>query len=211
MNVRDPRLRGLYAITDPHLCGDELLAMAEAALAGGARLLQYRNKQADPIRQRAEATALADLCRQHDALFLINDDPQLALTAGADGVHLGQSDTGPDTARELLGPDAIIGITCHADLELARQAQARGAGYVAFGRFYPSRTKPDAPPASLDVLRRARTELELPICAIGGILPEHVPELRAAGADMVAVIHGIFAAADVTAAARAYTEQAVWK
>jgi len=209
MTLRDPRLRGLYAITDPRLCGDDLLAMAEAALIGGARLLQYRNKQADPVRQRAEAIALADLCRQHDALFLVNDNPQLALTAGADGVHLGQADTGLDEARRILGPDALIGITCHADIELARQAQARGASYVAFGRFHPSRTKPEAPPASLDVLRQARAELQLPLCAIGGILPAHVPELRDAGADMVAAIHGIFAAADITAAARAYAARLV--
>ncbi len=203
---RDPRLRGLYAITDPDLCGDDLLSLAEAALEGGARLLQYRNKRADAQRRRAEATALADLCRRHDALFLVNDEPELALACGADGVHLGQSDTGLDAARALLGPHAIVGITCHADPDLARKAQAQGADYVAFGRFFPSHTKPNAPPAELAVLERARAEFDLPLCAIGGILPEHVPVLREAGADMVAVIHGIFGAADIHAAARQYVD-----
>ncbi len=206
MAGRDPRLRGLYAITDPALCGDDLPAMADAALAGGARLLQYRNKTADPHRRRAEARALADLCHAHDALFLVNDDPQLALESGADGVHLGQSDTALAEARRLLGPDALIGVTCHADLDLAQAAQAAGAAYVAFGRFFPSRTKPDAPPADLSVLERARATLDLPLCAIGGIRPEHVPALRDAGADMVAAIHGIFGAADITAAARQYVD-----
>jgi len=205
--ARDPRLRGLYAITDPDLCGDRLLDLAAAALDGGARLLQYRNKRADPARQRAEARALAGLCRSRDALFLVNDDPELALACGADGVHLGQADADLARARDHLGPHAIIGVTCHAELQLAREAQAKGADYVAFGRFFPSRTKPEAPPADPDVLTRARAELDLPLCAIGGILPQHVPLLLEAGADMVAVIHGIFAAADVRAAAAAYVTQ----
>ena len=211
MSCPDPCLRGVYAITDPDRCGDDLLATAAAALAGGVRLLQYRNKRADPLRRRAEAIALADLCHRHDALFLVNDDPDLALASGADGVHLGQNDATLAAARERLGPDAIIGVTCHADLDLARAAFAGGADYVAFGRFFPSRTKPEAPPADLTVLEKARAAFDRPLCAIGGIQPEHVPRLRRAGADMVAVIHGIFGAADITAAARAYTEQAVWK
>ena len=198
------RLRGLYVITDPELCGGALPDKVAAAIAGGARIVQYRNKQASAEQQYHEATALRDLCRQHQVLFMINDDPGLAHEVDADGVHLGQRDTAIAEARALLGADRIIGISCNNRFDLALEAQQAGADYIAFGRFFPSKTKPQAPRADLALLERARRELHLPVCAIGGILPEHVPTLISAGADMVAVIHGIFGAADVQAAAREY-------
>ncbi len=145
-------LRGLYVITDRGLMGNDLLARAEQAIASGARLLQYRDKSTDTRRQAREATALAQLCKQHDVCFIINDDPLLALKAGADGIHLGQHDGDIATIRQSFGGDKIIGITCHDSLEKALAAEKAGADYVAFGRFFPSQTKPDAPPADIDIL-----------------------------------------------------------
>jgi len=137
-------------------------------------------------------------------LFLINDDVSLALAVNADGVHLGQRDADISQARTLLGEHRIIGITCHDQLPLALAAQAAGANYVAFGRFFPSLTKPEAPPASLSILQQARAQLRIPIAAIGGITPDNAPSLLAHGADMLAVIHGVFGAGDIAAAAGEY-------
>lgn len=199
-------LRGLYAITDPHLLpGDRLLPACADALAGGARMLQYRDKPADAATRRQRAHALRTLTHEHGALLIINDDPQLAADCGADGVHVGQSDGGIAGARALLGPGAVIGVTCHASLDLARQAQADGADYVAFGRFFPSQTKPHAPHADISVLRAARA-LALPRVAIGGVNADNAPALIDAGADILAVIHALFGAADIRAAARQLAE-----
>lgn len=197
-------IRGLYAITDPALIpAERLLAASEAALRGGARLLQYRDKPATPSERRARAASLRDLCRDHGAVLLINDDPQLAAEIGAGGVHIGQSDGGIQRARQLLGPDAIIGVTCHSDQQLARAATEAGANYVAFGRFYPSHTKPGAPQAVLSILA---TPLPLPKVAIGGVTPDNAPALITAGADAVAVIHSLFSAADIEAQARLFAD-----
>lgn len=206
MSARD-RLRGLYVITDPALAeqnGRAPLAMVDAAIAGGARIVQYRAKDLPAAQRRQQADALAALCRRHGVVFLINDDVELAAAVQADGVHLGQSDTAPAEARAALGAAAIIGISCHADLALAQAAAAQGATYVAFGRFFPSRSKPQAPPADIAVLRQARRELSLPIAAIGGVTPDNGAELIEAGADMLAVIHGVFGQDDIAAAAWRY-------
>ena len=195
-------VRGLYAITDPQLIPAERLEQAcAAALRGGARLLQYRDKPASSAERQQRASRLAALCRDHGALFLINDDPELAAEVGADGVHLGQSDGAVARARALLGPDAIIGVTCHGSLELARAAAAAGADYVAFGRFHASRTKPGAVAADPSILT---APLPLPRVAIGGITPDNAPALIAAGADAVAVIHSLFSAPDIEAQARRF-------
>lgn len=196
-------LRGLYAITDPGLTpGQTLIDASAAALRGGAKILQYRDKNATDEERLYRATRLRQLCHEHRALFIINDDPRLAAACGADGVHLGQQDGGIALARDLLGARAIIGISCHGDLALAHQAQQQGASYVALGRFFASRTKPQAPPASLDTLIAARHELRLPVVAIGGIRPDNAGQLIDAGADAVAVIHGLFASKDIEARAR---------
>ncbi|MEJ2360845.1 MAG: thiamine phosphate synthase [Gammaproteobacteria bacterium] len=200
-------LHGLYVITDAALARQRQLSvvdMVEAAIQGGARLVQYRNKDAPPDVQAKEATALARLCHANDVLFLVNDDVALAQAVAADGVHLGQGDTGLSLARAQLGPERIIGVTCHAQLALARSAQAGGADYVAFGRFFPSRTKPEAPPAEIAVLCQARMELDIPVVAIGGITPANAASLLRCGADMLAVIHGVFAAPDIATAADEY-------
>ena len=191
--MKHPAIHGLYAITDPALIPDrQLLPAAEAALRGGARLLQYRDKTATPAQRRHRASQLQTLCRQYGALFLVNDDPALAAEIEADGVHIGQSDGGIARARQRLGPGKIIGVTCHGDLTLAEQAAEAGADYVAFGRFFPSRTKPQAPPADSAILQQARKRLAIPLVAIGGIDAENGGRLLEQGADALAVIHALF-------------------
>ena len=200
------QLHGLYAITDPSLIGDKLLEHAEQAIAGGIHLLQYRNKMAEPGQQESEAKQLAQLCQRHGVVFIINDDPQLAAHVNADGVHLGQSDSDIGHARKILGTNKIIGITCHASLKMALTAEQAGADYVAFGRFFASHSKPDAPPAEIEILQQARHRLSIPLVAIGGITPENGSLLIEAGADMLAVIHGIFAANNVLTAVQCYAK-----
>lgn len=196
-------LRGLYAIT-PETSPLPLVELVEHALQGGARLVQYRDKTGDGERRLQEGTSLVRLCRHHGVPLVINDDMELAAAVGADGVHLGQDDGSIAAARCLLGPEALIGVSCNNSLEQAEAAATGGADYLAFGRFFPSRSKPDAPPTSLDLLRAARSRFRLPLVAIGGITPENGPALIEAGADMLAVIEALFGAADVAAAGRAF-------
>lgn len=207
--MKDAKLRGLYAITDSKLLADgRLLPYAEAALAGGARLLQYRDKSDDDRRRLREAQALRDLCERHGAQLIINDDAELAARLGA-GLHLGQDDGSLSVARALLGPRAIIGATCRARLELAEEAVAQGASYVAFGRFFDSNTKPGAPAATPAMLEQARQRFSLPIVVIGGVTLDNAPDLIARGASLVAVVHALFAAEsarEVERRARAFSE-----
>jgi thiamine-phosphate pyrophosphorylase len=194
--------RGLYAITggagtDP----EERLA---AAIAGGARCVQYRVKSLASEERRRQASALIRICHRHAVPFIVNDDPELARQVGADGVHLGRFDPPYALARRLLGPGSVIGVSCYDDVDRACQAAAAGADYVAFGSFFPSATKPDAARAGLSLLRQARPLLALPIVAIGGITPENGAALIGAGADLLAVIGGVFGGPDPEGAARRY-------
>ncbi len=184
-------MRGLYVITDSVLLGDSLVPAVEAALIGGATIVQYRNKSTDHNRRLSEAQALLKLCRGYNRPLLINDDIELAETIGADGVHLGRTDGSIAFARQRLGVNAIIGATCHNSLDFARQAAEEGANYLAFGAFYPSHTKPNASVAELSILHFAH-QFGLPLVAIGGITLENAPPLIRAGADCVAVINDIF-------------------
>ncbi len=194
--------RGLYAITDPALTAPSRLAeQVGAALAGGAAMLQYRDKRSDPADQRQLAAALLRLCRAARVPLIINDDIELAADIGADGVHLGRDDGALSSARARLGATAIIGVSCYNELPRAVQAEAAGASYVAFGRFFPSRTKPEAVPASPDLLREAKGAVRIPVAAIGGVNAENGGALIAAGADLLAVIHGVFGQADPQGAA----------
>lgn len=197
-------LHPLYAIADTAALAERLIPAAEAALRGGVRWLQYRDKSGDQARRLREATELRALCLHHGARLIINDDPALALRVQADGVHLGQTDGDPAEARQRLGSRAIIGVTCHDSIALAQHAKRAGASYVAFGRFFPSRTKPDAPPAPADLLTRARATVGLPIVAIGGITLENGASLLEAGADWLAVSHDLFSAPDIERRARTY-------
>ncbi|GLX87583.1 thiamine phosphate synthase [Pseudomonas weihenstephanensis] len=200
------KLRGLYAITDSQLLAGKWVPYIEAALDGGLTLLQYRDKSSDEARRLREAEALRDLCARYNAHLIINDDAELAARLGV-GVHLGQTDGPLTPARALLGRQAIIGSTCHSQIELGEQAAKEGASYVAFGRFFNSSTKPGAPTATLDVLDEARARIKLPICVIGGITLDNAAPLVDHGADLLAVVHGLFGAEspqEVTRRARAF-------
>ncbi|WP_210398023.1 thiamine phosphate synthase [Motiliproteus sediminis] len=199
-------LTGLYAITDSTLLTDTptLLRRVEAALRGGATVVQYRDKSRDHDKRREQARRLAELCERYQRPLLINDDAELAAASGAAGVHLGQGDGSVAAARALLGVRAIIGVTCHDQLALAQQASLEGADYVAFGAFFPSTTKPKATPAPLALLRQARNELPLPIVAIGGITSDNAQLVINHGAHMVAVVGDLFATDDTENRARVY-------
>lgn len=205
--MNDAPLRGLYAVTSAALCRQppRLAAAVAAALTGGARLVQYRDKESDAATRETLARELLALCRARGARLIINDDVALAARIEADGVHLGTSDLPLPEARRRLGDAALIGVSCANQLERAVAAQGEGASYVAFGRFFASRTKPGAPPAELALLQQARGMLRIPICAIGGITPDNAGTVIAAGADLVAAVEGVFGAPDIAAAARAYT------
>lgn len=193
------RFKGLYGITDSLLQPDDqtLMTSVEQALIGGIKVLQYRDKSTDQAKRLRQAGALKVLCHHYQALFIINDDIELALTVEADGVHLGQQDDSLCRARERLGDYAIIGISCENSLEKAQQATTDGADYIAFGRFYPSRTKPDATKTELSTLRDARQMFDLPIVAVGGITLDNAKEVIDAGADMVAVVNNLFAVENI--------------
>ncbi len=197
-------LTGLYAIT--HQAPSALLLeQVEKALAGGARIIQYRDKSEEQSRRMAEARELVKLCHRYQALFIVNDDVELASHVQADGVHLGQSDQSLDHARSKLGQHSIIGISCYNDFTLAQQASAAGADYVAFGAFFPSASKPSALAASPELLRRAKQELNIPVVAIGGITPHNAAPLLDAGADMLAVIQGLFGQTDIQSTAEQFS------
>lgn len=183
---------GLYALTDSHLLPEPLLIPGvQAALEGGAVLVQYRDKTATASDRLRRALSLADLCRDAGVPLIINDDADLAKRCGAAGVHLGQDDGSVPDARALLGEGAIIGVTCHASPELARVATAAGADYLAFGRFYHSTTKPGAPAADATILTDAR-QFGLPVTAIGGVTLDNGKALIQSGADLLAVVDGLF-------------------
>lgn len=197
------RLQGLYAITNGPR--PDLEQTVRAALAGGARVVQYRDKTLDRARRSSEASSLARLCASFGVPLIINDDMDLAAECGAAGVHLGSDDADIGVALRRLGPGAIIGVSCYDSLPRARQMAAQGASYVAFGAFYPSSTKPGARVAGLDLLRDS-AELGIPRVAIGGIRPDNAPELIQAGADCVAVISALFDAADIESTARQFSK-----
>ena len=196
MNTK--RLRpGLYAITDGNLLQpDRLVTAVEAALRGGATLVQYREKSLPHAERLRLASDLAAACRSADVPLIINDDAELAKRVAASGVHLGQSDGSLAAARALLGDQAIIGITCHARMDLATAAYEGGADYLAFGRFFSSSTKPEAPEASPEILGEARA-FGKPVTAIGGINLHNGESLIRAGADLLAVVGGLFDGDDV--------------
>lgn len=184
-------LHGLYAITQTkNKTADIIINEVIAAIKGGAVVVQFRDKE--PLDAIYLADQLVKVCHEYKVPLLINDDIELAIKVGADGVHIGREDGAISEARDRLGADAIIGVSCYNFVEQAFGAQEQGATYVAFGRFFPSSSKPLAAPAELDTLRKAKFLLDIPIVAIGGILPENGGPLLTAGADLLAVIGGLF-------------------
>jgi len=200
--ARARRIAGLYAVTPELFDTSDLAARVGAALAGGAAAIQYRSKSTNAALRRAQAFALARVHALRGGLLIVNDDAALAAEVGADGVHVGGDDVSVVAAREMVGPDRLVGVSCYDDLERARTAVAAGADYVAFGSFFPSTVKPGACRASTRLLAEARA-LDVPVVAIGGINSANAPALVRAGADAVAVITAVFDAPDVEAAARA--------
>lgn len=191
----------LYVVTPDMADTDHLLHLVSQALAGGADMVQYRNKQATAQLRWQQASALQSLCHSQGIPLLINDHLDLALEVDAAGLHLGADDGDLAAARRALGPDRWLGASCYQSLDLARQAVTAGASYLAFGALYPSTSKPQAPSASLQILGEA-AQLGCPVCGIGGITAGNAAQTMAAGADWLAVIAAVFSADNVEAATR---------
>ena len=187
-----PRISGIYAITPDLIDTTNLVMLTQQALIGGVQLIQYRNKIADNTLKLEQATLLSNLCHEFNTPLIINDDLDLAIKIGADGVHLGIEDITVAEARSRLGPEKIIGASCYNKLRYAIEAENNGADYVAFGAFYISSTKPGAVSAPISLLCRAKQCLQIPVVAIGGIDSENIVELIYKGADAVAVSRSIF-------------------
>jgi thiamine-phosphate pyrophosphorylase len=198
-------LRGLYAVTPDISDTTSLIDLTRAAITGGARVIQYRNKTAPSEVRLEQAQALKFLCARTGASLIVNDHVELASEVDADGVHVGSGDDSADEARRALGSRKLIGVSCYDSIELARAAADGAADYVAFGSFFPSHVKPEAVRAPVDLLLQAKRELRVPVVAIGGITLENAPRLIAAGADAIAVISALFAAPDVVLAAARFS------
>lgn len=198
-------IKGLYAITPDTADTPLLVDMVRQALAGGAQVVQYRNKMADAELQYEQASVLLPICQQANVPLIINDYVSLCQSLDADGVHLGGTDGDIAAARQVLGKDKIIGASCYNSLELAEEAQAQGASYVAFGACFGSSTKPNAVSASLGLFAQARY-LNVPMVAIGGITLQNVAQLKQAGADAVAVINALFSSRDITETAKEFSQ-----
>lgn len=206
MKLQREALR-LYAVTDRAWARDEeaLLRQVEAAVRGGAGVVQLREKRLDKDAFLAEARRFAALCRRLGAVSIINDSVEIALEAGADGVHVGQSDLEAGRARELLGPGKIVGVSAHSRSE-ARRAREAGADYLGCGAAFATGTKTDAKPISRETIRAVTAAVDIPVVAIGGVSRENILELRGLGLAGAAVVSGIFAQPDVEAAARELLE-----
>ena len=198
------RIRGLYAVTPDETDSARLRTRVLAALACGARILQYRNKVAGAALRSEQAKSLRALCREYGAAFIVNDDLELALAVDADGLHLGGEDGSLAAARARLGPHKLLGASCYSRLENAGRAIAEGADHIAFGSFFVSSVKPGAVRSSPSLLTEAKRRFDVPVVAIGGITLDNAPTLIAAGADSVAVISALFGAPDVALAAKKF-------
>lgn len=206
MNQKTSCINGLYAITPDCADTTDLLRRVQLALAGGAQVLQYRNKSATAALRLTQAMALRQLTREFAATFIVNDDARLAAQVEADGVHLGSADADIMTARQILGSHKIIGSSCYNQLSLAHAAVKAGVDYVALGAFFPSQVKPDAVVAEMELLHQARAEFSVPLVAIGGITTHNGAALVRAGADALAVISALFDAVDITTAAQDFSK-----
>jgi len=197
-NTLENKLKGLYAITDEQLIDEQhFIQSVESALLGGCKIIQYRDKSDKQNKRLQQAHALRSICSEHQAILIINDDIKLADSVKADGVHLGKDDNVIQTAREQLGDDAIIGISCYNNLTLAIEAEKKSADYVAFGAMFSSPTKPDAANASPKIIIEAKQRINIPVCAIGGITRENIQQVTQSGADMAAVISDLFSSKDI--------------
>lgn len=197
-------MKGLYLVTPDWDDTDQLVAASAQAIEGGATLLQYRHKTASEALRAEQASALLALCRRLKVPFIINDHVDLCERLDADGIHVGGTDASVTDVRARLGKEKIVGASCYGDLPLALNAGAAGASYVAFGGFYPSRVKKYAVTTPPDIITRALSELDVPICVIGGMTVENSRPLVALGAHMVAAISSVYSAPDYRSAAASF-------
>ncbi len=197
-------IHGLYAVTPDDADSVRLAGQVRAALEGGARLLQYRNKTANRALRHEQAATLCALCRTYGAALIVNDDVELALAVDAHGVHLGGEDGSIAAARARLGPHKLLGASCYSRIQNAERARAEGADHIAFGSFFVSGVKPGAVRSTPSLLTEAKRKFNLPVVAIGGITHDNAPQLIDAGADSVAVISALFNAPDIARAAREF-------
>ena len=197
-------MKGLYLVTPDWDDTDALIKATEMALTVGVGLLQYRHKTATGELRLEQASALLKLCRQHNVPFIINDHIDLCIALDADGIHVGGTDASVAVVRTLIGKDKILGASCYGDFALAEQAQIAGASYVAFGGFYPSRVKKYEVSTPASIVSKAKAELTVPVCVIGGMTPENAKPLVKEGADMVAAISSVYSAADIATAVREF-------
>lgn len=197
----------LYVITDARLArGRSHEEVIEAAIAGGATIVQYREKEGPTRKLVDEARSLRELTRRHGVPFIVNDRLDVALAVDADGVHVGQDDLPASIARRLIGPEKILGVSA-TNLEEALRAEQDGADYLGVGPIFATPTKPDAaPPMGLEGLAEVCRRVSIPVVAIGGINDQNAAAVIEAGADGVAVVSAVVAAPDVAAAARRLRE-----
>jgi len=198
-------MKGLYLVTPDWDDTDRLIDITAKALDAGAALVQYRHKTASEALRREQSSALLALCRRHTVALIINDHLSLCEQIDADGIHVGGTDSPVTEIRARLGADKILGASCYGDLQLARDAATAGASYVAFGGFYPSRVKKYEVTTPINIISRARRELGLPVCVIGGMTPENSTVLVEEGADMVAAISSVYQSDAPFEAALAFT------
>ena len=199
------KLQGLDVITD--VTSDlniDVISKTTEVLEAGANIIQYRDKVNSIEEKMIIAQKLRELTAEYNSLLIVNDHIEVAIMCNADGVHLGKNDAAIQQARELLGKDKIIGVSCYANFENAEPAIRDSADYIAFGSFFPSPTKPNAPKANVELLKRAKKEFSTPICAIGGITTKNAHHVINAGADMIAVVSSIYNASSPSRAVQEY-------
>ena len=185
-------IKGLYAITPDMADLNTLIQKTQSAIEGGAFMVQYRSKIQDRDVKMQQCAAILRLCREYEIPCIVNDDVDMCRSLEADGVHLGEKDDNIAEVRRILGEDAIIGSSCYDQLERAKQAQKEGASYVAFGAMYPTSTKPNAPRATIGLLREANSQIQIPIVAIGGITVNNAHDVIETGVDAIAVINSLY-------------------
>ena len=199
-------MKGLYLVTPDWDDTQKMLEATEAGLRGGATIVQYRHKTASPELRREQASQLQVLCRRYGRPFIINDFVELAIELDADGIHVGGTDAAVAQVRAAVGPSKIVGSSCYGSMQLARDAYAAGASYVAFGGFYPSRVKKYEVTTPPEIVAQAKKEIPVPNVVIGGMTQENSVPLVKHGADMVAVISSVYMVDDPEAAARAFAK-----
>ena len=204
-NMRDSFIiKGLYAITPDMADLNTLVHKTQLAIEGGAFMVQYRSKKQDHAVKMQQCAAILRLCREYGVPCIVNDDVEMCRILEADGVHLGENDDNIAEVRRILGEDAIIGSSCYDQLDRAKQAQKEGATYVAFGAVFPTPTKPNAPRATLELLREAKREIHIPIVAIGGITVNNAHDVIETGVDAIAVITSLFEAKTIKETAETF-------